>query len=346
MIYIKNIGNEYSWKGILIVTVLGVVGFLILIFSGCFNILSYNDLYNYVSVHGLEAIFSLFFIGVTIHCWVLFFRNKLINPKKETLYLSTIQKGTCCFIDKKGKRFFFAGDYQVGNFYSVLKTADSITKVLEESNETFKILDEKISYWLNFYSPMGNFENVFLLPIVYVILLPGLLSAIMSESFDKIYGIIWCLFPGLIIIYDLIIKIKLKKTGKKKVSELDSNRLVLSLDAITNALSILPVIIINVILIYLFLLCADNISRLILSPFCLCGLSALGYSIASLTKSEKAMLFFGKSYILIFLIYWFGFLIFFTKEIIKQEGDYYLVLFTIPFWLSGLFVLRKNLLKK
>lgn len=345
MIYIKNIGNGYSWQGILIATFLGVVGFLILFFTGCFNISSFNDLYNYVSVHGLEAIFSLFFIGIALYCWVLLFRNKLISPKKETLYLSNIQNDTCSFIDKKGKRFFFSGDYQLGKFYSVLKTADTITNIIEESNENFEIIDEKRNYWLDLYSPMGNFENVFLLPIVYVIFLPGLLSAVISNGFDKVYGIIWCLIPGLIIIYDLIIKIKLKKTGKKEVYELDNSRLTLSFDVITKGLNILTAIIINVVLIYLFILCADNISRLILSPFCLCGLSTLGYSITSLTKSYKAMAFFEKTYIVIFLIYWFGFLIFFTIVIFKQE-DYYSVLFTIPFWLAGILVLYKKILKK
>lgn len=193
---------------------------------------------------------------------------------------------------------------------------------------------------------MGNFENVFLLPIVYVIFLPGLLSTVISNGFDKVYGIIWCLIPGLIIIYDLIIKIKLKKTGKKEVSELNNSRLTLSFDVITKGLNILTAIIINAVLIYLFILCEDNISRLILSPFCLCGLSTLGYSITSLTKSNKAMTFFGKTYIVIFLIYWFGFLIFYTIVIFKQEEDYYSLLFTIPFWLAGILVLYKKILKK
>ena len=77
----------------------------------------------------------------------------------------------------------------------------------------------KIFHWLNFYSPIGNFENLFLLPIVYVILIPGILSFIMSKGEQKIFGIIFSIVPIYIIMYDLIYKIKLKKSSNNEVDD-------------------------------------------------------------------------------------------------------------------------------
>ena len=93
--------------------------------------------------------------------------------------------------------------------------------MLEECNETFDDLipKEKKSYWLNFYSPIGNFEEILLLPIIYVMLLPGILSFIMSKGYQKIYGLIFSAIPLYVIIYDLIYKIKLKKSNTNIIDE-------------------------------------------------------------------------------------------------------------------------------
>lgn len=74
------------------------------------------------------------------------------------------------------------------------------------------VIKEKKSYWLNLYSPFGNFENICLLPIVYVILLPGILSLFISKGYQKLYGLVYSAFPIFIIIYDLFYKIKLRKS--------------------------------------------------------------------------------------------------------------------------------------
>lgn len=208
----KNIGDRYDWQGMLIISILMIIGGIILYFTGCGNINNFNDLYNYIYSHGFEAIISVFFIAVGLYCWVLFINNVIIKPKKEILYLFEIDDTVCCFLNKKGKKFYFNNDnYDVNKYYEVLKTHDNIKEVIDISVPTFNVPKPKESYWLNLYTPMGNFENMCLLPIAYVILLPGLLSFWMSEGFVKVYGVIFMIPPMYLIAYDLIYKIRENK---------------------------------------------------------------------------------------------------------------------------------------
>ena len=94
-------------------------------------------------------------------------------------------------------------------YYHVLRTRDCIYFVYNEAFETW-IPKEKKSFWLTWYSPAGLFEDIFLLPIVYVGFLPGFLSFLMSEGFDKIWGIIFSAVPGYLVFYDIYFKIKNK----------------------------------------------------------------------------------------------------------------------------------------
>ena len=170
----NNNSSEFPWQAMLIVSCLGLIGILMLFISGCFNIKNYDELYMCFSDYGLAIIFGMFFVGVSIYCWILFFRNVVLKPKKVTLYLLGVEDSKIKFIDKKGKVFLFynfnTNIIDVGKYYYVLKTHNSIKEILNESYETFKVVKEKKSYWLNFYSPIGNFEDMLLLPILYIIL--------------------------------------------------------------------------------------------------------------------------------------------------------------------------------
>ena len=70
------------------------------------------------------------------------------------------------------------------------------------SDETFSTNKVKESYWMNWYSPFGNFEDVLILPVIYVGFISGFLSLL--NSFDSI-GV--CIVFGFSITYDLIKKI-------------------------------------------------------------------------------------------------------------------------------------------
>ena len=187
----------------------------------------------------------------------------VIKPKKDVLYLISKKNNICTFIDKRGKSFFFKdNNYIVEKFYVVLRTCDSIYDILGVSIDSFKLVPLKESYWLNF----GNFENIFLLPIVYVILLPGLLSILMSDGFEKIFGIIYILFPLYIIIYHLIYKIKRKKLNNA-TKQVNNSKLKKLYFLLFSGIQILSLLFVNIFLIVIFINSTDVINRLVLSIF-------------------------------------------------------------------------------
>jgi len=350
----KNVGNEYPWQGMLIITILGIAGVLILFFSGIFSITSYEEFCYYVCKMGMEAIISIFFIVVCLYVWFLFFTEKMLPAKRETLYLLETEKEICKFINKKGKNFFLQndGDYKVGNYYSVLKTHRTIKKVLKISSETFDIPKEKRSYWLNFYSPMGDFENVFLLPIVYVILLPGLLSMFISEGFEKIFGLIWIIVPTYIISYDLACKINLKKFGDarpeqeitsiskvtegSKIKETIKKELE-TMDDIVIGLKTMILACVLVILTYSLKISANLLTRLVILPFYLCCFSLFCAGIFTVIKNEKLANFFKKLVSLIFFISWIIVCFIATLFSIETKQNFSLILVLVPFWAVGIF---------
>ena len=209
--------EHYPLGGMIIVTLLTTIGLIILYFVGIFNIKSFPDFYNIIYNQGIAVIFSGFFIFIGLYCYISFFKNVILKPKQDTLLLKDIKGNYFIFVDKKGKRFEYHDDnlsnimnIKENEYYEVLRTCNYISEVKNVSNHTFDIPKTKKSYWFNYYSPYGNFENIFLLPIIYVILLPGLLSFLMSKGEEKIFGILFMGYPAYLIIYDLVYKIRNK----------------------------------------------------------------------------------------------------------------------------------------
>ena len=341
----KRIRNNYfSTGGLIIITILGIIGLLMVYFCGIFDIEDSNMLYECISKNGMMIIFGVFFFAVSLYCWILFFLNIILPPKKEVVFLNKIDKGVAIFLNKKGKSFNYRtdqSDLQENSYYYVFKTHNYIYKILEKTDDCW-VPKEKKSYWLNYYSPMGNFENIFLLPIVYVILLPGLLSFLMSKGYQKIYGVIFSIVPLYAITYDLIYKIKLRKSDAK---EIDETNFIKSYEVLQNSISIIGVSVVVVILLNIFLKLSDQTSKLIFLPFMCCGLCTFGLVLAKVFKNYKLESVFLKGYVIIFLTYWFGFLSFWTFGIIKQEGNYLYALFSIPFWIFGVFAFYKYIIK-
>ena len=303
---------------------------------------SYDEFYELFYKEGLALIFGLFFIGVTIYGWILFIRNVIIKPKKEIMFLLKIEDDSAVFINRKGKIFYsYDVNHKVENFYYVLKTHDRIEKVLSESTETFQVPKERKSYWLNCYTPMGNFENIFLLPIMYVILLPGLFIFFMSKGFNKIYGAIWSLVPIYAIIYDFIYKIKLKKNNYEKI---DESAFHASYKALVLSIGLLAVMIVCGIVFYMFFI-SDGIGKIFLSPFCLCALCVIGKICSGLLENEKMGKFFYKMYFVIFAIFMLA-LISITTAYLIMEKNYISLLFMFPFYVALGFVIYNVFLKK
>lgn len=196
----KNSGNRYDIEAIIIVTILGITGFGMIIGS----YLMRENLYDMIYYDGVIIIFGGFFIGVALYCHYLYLFNVILKPKEATLFLKSSDDELYEFVDSKGKLYYFEkeNEYKENQFYDVCKTKDNIKKIIGVSSKTFTITKTKKSYWLNFYSPFGSFENLFLLPIVYVMALPGILSFILANGFGKIFGLLFSGYPIYLIIYD------------------------------------------------------------------------------------------------------------------------------------------------
>ena len=163
-----------------------------------------ENLYDMIYYDGVIIIFGGFFIGVALYGHYLYLFNVILKPKEATLFLKSSDDELYEFVDSKGKLYYFEkeNEYKENQFYDVCKTKDNIKKIIGVSSKTFTITKTKKSYWLNFYSPFGSFENLFLLPIVYVMALPGILSFILANGFGKIFGLLFSGYPIYLIIYD------------------------------------------------------------------------------------------------------------------------------------------------
>ena len=85
--------------------------------------------------------------------------------------------------------------------------------------------------------------------------------------------------------------------------------------------------------------------KIIFIPFLICSLSMVGKSIARIMNKEKMEFIFGKMFTLGFLLFFIGFLIF-AGYVSIRDKNYSLLIFSIPFWLIGIFLIRKRFLNK
>lgn len=85
--------------------------------------------------------------------------------------------------------------------------------------------------------------------------------------------------------------------------------------------------------------------KIVLIPFLVCGTAVILKNIFLLKEKDNHIMIFNKIYVVGFMLFWFGFLIYFSYiSIINKE--YSLLLFSVPFWIVGIFILRKNLFNK
>lgn len=85
--------------------------------------------------------------------------------------------------------------------------------------------------------------------------------------------------------------------------------------------------------------------KIIFIPFLICSLSMIGKSIAQIMSKKKLELIFGKIFVLGFLLFFIGFLVVATFLSIKDR-NYGLLIFSIPFWLIGIFLLKNKFFNK
>lgn len=108
---------------------------------------------------------------------------------------------------------------------------------------------------------------------------------------------------------------------------------------------ILGILTIIIFLGYTFLHTTDTITKIALIPFLICGFTIFGALIAQIFRKVNLEVLFHKLYIIGFLIFWFGVLIF-GCYISLINREYQILIFTIPFWLVGIYIIYKNFIKK
>ncbi len=198
--------NNNNLTGLIIIITLGIIGVLI-IYNTWDCDFPKGGIIEYLWYHGLEFFMSLLFIILAIVAIYKSIINYLIPPAKDIMYLKEISYNTMYFVDRQGKKISYFEknpQYKIGKYYLVLRSTDEIKEVYEETNDTFEIVKEKESYWVNMYTPFGNFEDILILPIGYLFLIIGVISIILSEPEEIAYGIAFTIIPAFIIIYDYI----------------------------------------------------------------------------------------------------------------------------------------------
>ena len=89
----------------------------------------------------------------------------------------------------------------------------------------------------------------------------------------------------------------------------------------------------------------DLMTRIVVIPF-LVFVVALGLKNALIMMNKRDLeVKVSKVYVVAFLIYWFGFLIYWDYASFMY-GNYMKILYSVPFWLGGIYFTYKRLLKK
>ena len=210
----KKIKANFPIGGMLFLTILGLLG-LGLMLSPIIKAIKEAKLTT-ISNGLVLILFGLVFFIFCLYAWIAFFKNIVIKPKEETLYLLDDN----IFLDKKGKKFYSnSKNFEKRKYYKVFKTIDYIIEIREESKEKFN-LKIKEKFWLNWYSPHGDFEEVLLLPILYLFFSMFFIVSILSAfPFNIIIGSIG-IYPLYYILYDIKKKIEKNKENKKLINNL------------------------------------------------------------------------------------------------------------------------------
>lgn len=85
--------------------------------------------------------------------------------------------------------------------------------------------------------------------------------------------------------------------------------------------------------------------KIIFIPFLVCSISMAGKSIAQMMDRKKLEFIFGKIFVLGFLLFFIGLLVFAGYTSVRDK-NYSLLVFSIPFWIVGIFFIKNKLLNK
>ena len=99
------------------------------------------------------------------------------------------------------------------------------------------------------------------------------------------------------------------------------------------------------ILTYILLTTKDLLTRIIIIPFIVFSLSFFIEKVLLIFEKKSLAKKVQKIYVIAFLVYWFGFIIYWDYVSIVNK-DYMSILFSLPFWVGGIYITYKRLYKK
>ena len=201
---------------IVAIIVFFAAGFFTQYITGFFEVKDFESFKTYLyNGNLLPFIVEFIFEGTSIYLIFYFIKtciDKHREDKKTLLYLDNIEDKWAEFLDAKGKKYYYdiygsKLKLEQYKYYYGYVHGEVLELVVEESSEKFKKSKIKRSYWLNLYSPTGNFEDMLLLPLIYFVFLVFLFITIILEGPGRLVGLYLLILPTYLLIYDSIYKI-------------------------------------------------------------------------------------------------------------------------------------------
>ena len=198
--------------GFIVISILALAGIGIILLA-IYTLEDTVTIHNLIYAHGFELLISSFFIVTAIYVWLFFIINYYRKPYIDVLYYIEVNNDKF-FINAKGDKIQCVEniDEPTDKYYKVYRTHNYVLSVKEEYNETDSLFEPiiKENYWLNLYLPNGEEErDILILPILYVLAVPGLLCFLFAEeNMQRFVGIVFMFVPVYTIIYDFIQKYK------------------------------------------------------------------------------------------------------------------------------------------
>ena len=101
-------------------------------------------------------------------------------------------------------------------------------------------------------------------------------------------------------------------------------------------------IITSIFLSYIIITTKDLLTRIFVIPFLFFGISFFIKNVCIMFNKKKLAKIFSKINVIVFLVYLFGFITIWCYTSFKN-GDYLQILFSIPFWIVGIYIVKKKL---
>ena len=99
-----------------------------------------------------------------------------------------------------------------------------------------------------------------------------------------------------------------------------------------------------ILLLLLFLTVRTSSQTFIFLPFLLCSMANVGKNVALLLGQKSVAVLCHRIFLGSFFLFWFGFLLL-AGYVTLRDRNYQMFLFTLPFWLAGIFFAIKTFSK-